>query len=125
MNQTIKKATVHRYHYNSHDQLRQYLQSFIDAYNFAKKLKSLKGLTPFDFILSQWNINPDLFKLNSDLHTLEPDSEVFLLNTSSYTSKNQWRFNNRHNNIYKILLSNLRKTPFNLVLNQVFYCATV
>ena len=31
MNRTIKEATVKRYHYDSHTQLRQHLQDFIDA----------------------------------------------------------------------------------------------
>ena len=31
MNHTIKDATVKRYHYNSHDPLRQHLQIFINA----------------------------------------------------------------------------------------------
>jgi transposase InsO family protein len=33
MNRTIKEATVKRYHYDSHDQLRQHLRLFLDAYN--------------------------------------------------------------------------------------------
>src|ERR1039457_2163482 len=48
MNRTLKEATVRRYHYDSHDQLRQHLATFLDAYNFAKRLKTLKGLTPFE-----------------------------------------------------------------------------
>jgi len=35
MNRTIKEATVKRYHYDSHDQLRTRLADFMDAYNFA------------------------------------------------------------------------------------------
>jgi transposase InsO family protein len=35
MNRTIKDATVKRYHYDSHDQLRDHLQLFVDAYNHA------------------------------------------------------------------------------------------
>ena len=34
-----KEATVRRYHYDSHHQLRQHMQIFLDAYNFAKRLK--------------------------------------------------------------------------------------
>jgi transposase InsO family protein len=45
MNRTLKEATVRRYHYDSHDQLRAHLAAFVDAYNFAKRLKTLKGLT--------------------------------------------------------------------------------
>jgi transposase InsO family protein len=47
MNRTIKDATVKRFHYNTHDQLRRHLANFISAYNFARRLKTLKGLTPY------------------------------------------------------------------------------
>ncbi|TGR16420.1 IS481 family transposase, partial [Mesorhizobium sp. M8A.F.Ca.ET.202.01.1.1] len=46
MNRTVKEATVKRFHYDNHDQLRQHLQDFIDAYNFGRRLKTLTGLTP-------------------------------------------------------------------------------
>ena len=45
MNITIKEATVKKYYYKSHDRLKEHLQTFIDAYNFAKRLKTLNGLT--------------------------------------------------------------------------------
>jgi transposase InsO family protein len=45
MNRTIKEATLKRYYYQSHDHLRQHLHTFLTAYNFAKCLKTLKGLT--------------------------------------------------------------------------------
>lgn len=45
MNRTIKESTVKRYHYDSHDQLRAHLADFIAAYNFARRLKTLSGLT--------------------------------------------------------------------------------
>jgi transposase-like protein len=48
MKRTIKEATVKRYHYGSHDQLRQHLQLFVDAYNHARRLKTLHGLTPYE-----------------------------------------------------------------------------
>ena len=44
MNRTIKDATVKRYHYASHDELRQHLQLFVDAYNYGRRLKTLRGL---------------------------------------------------------------------------------
>ena len=50
MNRTIKDATVKRFHYDSHDQLRRHLQDFIDAYNFGRRLKTLKGLTPYEYL---------------------------------------------------------------------------
>ncbi len=61
MNRTIKDATVKRFHYDGHDQLRTHLQSFIDAYNFGRRLKTLKGLTPYEFICKQWTMEPERF----------------------------------------------------------------
>ena len=43
MNRTIKDATVKRYHHENHDQLRQHLADFVAAYNFGRRLKTLKG----------------------------------------------------------------------------------
>jgi len=45
MNRTLNDATARRYHYGSHDQLRAHLRDFLDAYNFAKRLKTHRGLT--------------------------------------------------------------------------------
>ena len=50
MNRTIKDATVKCYHYDTHDQLRAHLQLFVDAYNYARRLKTLRGLTPVEFV---------------------------------------------------------------------------
>lgn len=50
MNRTIKDATVKRFYCESHDQLRQHLADFITAYNFTRRLKTLNGLTPYEFI---------------------------------------------------------------------------
>ena len=63
-NRTIKDATVKRFHYDDHDQLRQHLANFISAYNFGRRLKTLKGLTPYEFICKQWTIEPERFTLN-------------------------------------------------------------
>lgn len=64
MNRTIKDATVKRYHYDSHDRLRRHLGDFMAAYNFAKRLKTLKGLTPYEYICQTWTNQPERFKLN-------------------------------------------------------------
>ena len=64
MNRTIKDATVKRYFYESLDQLRTHLRDFVDAYNFARRLKTLKGLTPYEFICKTWTSQPERFKLN-------------------------------------------------------------
>jgi hypothetical protein len=46
MNRTLKEATVNRYHYETQDQLKAHLAAFLDAYNFAKRLRTLRCLTP-------------------------------------------------------------------------------
>ena len=61
MNRTIKEATVKRFHDDDHEQLRTHLQSFVAAYNFSRRLKTLKGLTPYEFICKQWTIEPERF----------------------------------------------------------------
>ncbi|MEO9190237.1 MAG: integrase core domain-containing protein, partial [Acetobacteraceae bacterium] len=58
MNRTIKEATVQRYHYGSHAQLRQHLGDFVRAYNFARRLKTLQGLTPYEAICRAWQTQP-------------------------------------------------------------------
>jgi transposase InsO family protein len=70
MNRTLKEATVRRYHYDSHDQLRDHLATFLAAYNFAKRLKMLRGLTPHEYICKCWTENPDQFRLNPFHHKL-------------------------------------------------------
>jgi transposase InsO family protein len=64
MNRTIKDATVRRFHYDDHEQLRVHLTDFVQAYNFAKRLKTLKGLTPYEFICRAWTTQPERFILN-------------------------------------------------------------
>lgn len=64
MNRTIKDATVKRFHYDSHDQLRTHLADFMAAYNFARRLKTLGGLTPYEYICKIWTSEPDRFILD-------------------------------------------------------------
>jgi transposase InsO family protein len=64
MNRTIKEATVKRYHYDSHQQLDAHLSAFINAYNYGRRLKTLNGLTPYEFICKTWTKEPKRFRLN-------------------------------------------------------------
>lgn len=50
MNRTLKEATVWRYHHESHRQLQDHLAAFLGAYNFARRLKNLRGLTPYEAV---------------------------------------------------------------------------
>jgi len=64
MNRTIKEATVQRYHYDRYDQLEAHLADFVNAYNYARRLKALKGLMPYEYICKCWTSQPERFKLN-------------------------------------------------------------
>ncbi|SEL73641.1 hypothetical protein SAMN04487976_1121 [Xaviernesmea oryzae] len=64
MNRTIKDATVKRFHYDDHDQLRRHLSDFVDAYNFGRRLKTLRGLIPYVHICKLWTSEPERFSLN-------------------------------------------------------------
>jgi Integrase core domain len=64
MNRTIKEATVKRFHYDTHDQLASHLADFVSAYNFARRLKTLEGLTPYEAICRTWTKEPDKFILD-------------------------------------------------------------
>ena len=41
MNRTIKSATIYRYFYSSLSQLNEHLNIWLNAYNFAQRLKTL------------------------------------------------------------------------------------
>jgi transposase InsO family protein len=61
MNRTIKEATVKRFHYENHDQLRQHLADYLAAYNYARRLKTLRGLTPYEAVCKAWTDDPSRF----------------------------------------------------------------
>jgi transposase InsO family protein len=58
MNRSLKEATVKRYHYDTDRQLEGHLAAFLDAYNFAERLKTLHGLTPYEAICKAWADKP-------------------------------------------------------------------
>lgn len=64
MNRTIKEAIVKRCHYDSHAQLEQHLDDFVAAYNFGRRLKTLKDLTRYEFICKTWTKEPERFSLD-------------------------------------------------------------
>jgi transposase-like protein len=70
MNRTLKDATVKKYHYQTHHHLKEHLYTFLMAYNFAKRLKTLKGLTPYEYICQCWHKEPERFTTNPYHHTL-------------------------------------------------------
>jgi hypothetical protein len=60
------------------------------AYNFAKRLKTLKGLTPYEYICKIWTNEPDRFNVNpfqhnAGLNTLAMDIVQKLAYTCSHS----------------------------------------
>ena len=44
--------------------LRRHLDDFVSAYNFARRLKTLKDLTPYEYICSVWTGDPKRSRLD-------------------------------------------------------------
>jgi transposase InsO family protein len=64
MNRTIKEATVKRFHYDDHKQFETHLADFVSAYNFGRRLKTLRGLTPYEFLCKTWTAEPERFRID-------------------------------------------------------------
>ena len=60
------------YHYGSHSELREHLGAFVLAYNHAERLKTSRGLTPYEFVCREWQRDPELFYRNPTQDTLGP-----------------------------------------------------
>ncbi len=58
------ESTVKKFNCQTHQHLKKPLQTLLMAYNFTKRLKTLKGLTPYQFICAAWQKDPDRFTLN-------------------------------------------------------------
>ena len=70
MNRTRKEATVKKSYDQTHQHLKEHLQAFLMAYNFAKRLKTLSGLTSYESIGYCWQHEPERFTMNPYHHTM-------------------------------------------------------
>jgi transposase InsO family protein len=70
LNRTSKEATVQRFHYQTTNELNEHLHAFLLAYNHAQRLKTLRGLTPHEFVCAQWQKNPTIFTRDPNHLTL-------------------------------------------------------
>ena len=62
------------------EQLRLHLDQFVAAYILARRLKTLKGLTPYEFACKIWTKEPHRFRLTPTHQTPGPNT---LLDSSS------------------------------------------
>ncbi|MBC7447258.1 MAG: hypothetical protein H7330_04305 [Hymenobacteraceae bacterium] len=82
-----KDATVKLYHYQTTAQLNDHLQAFLLAYNHAKRLKTLNGLTPHQFVCAEWHKNKSVFSQEPTSFTLglySPALDVRALPAGAY-----------------------------------------
>ncbi len=77
MNHTLQEATVKRYHYDNHRQLREHLSSFLNACSFSRRLKTLRGLNPYEYIIKCWQNEPERFIINSSHYKVALNSYIY------------------------------------------------
>jgi transposase InsO family protein len=65
INRANEETTVKRYHYSSHDQLNNHLSDSITAYNLARRLKTLQGITPYEYSCFSTMIQTDFHSTQS------------------------------------------------------------
>jgi len=73
INGTIKSATIKKYYYENHEKLQNHLNSFLNAYNYARPLKTLKGSTPYEKILLYLNSEKGKSEINPLYKSPGPD----------------------------------------------------
>jgi hypothetical protein len=56
--------------------LRRHLQLFLNAYNYGRRLKTLRGLTPYEFVCKTWTEQPRRFRLDPSQHTPDRTSSA-------------------------------------------------
>ncbi len=64
MNRTIKEATVKRAHDDNHAAFEAHRTDFITTDTFRRRLKSLRGLTPYEDICNVRTSEPERFRPN-------------------------------------------------------------
>ena len=74
INGTIKSATIKKYYYENHKKLQNHLNSFLNAYNYARPLKTLKGSTPYEKVLLYLSSKKGKSEINPLYKSLGPNN---------------------------------------------------
>jgi hypothetical protein len=64
----IYRAGARVLHHQTRHQAEQSMLRYHKIYNFGKRLKALKGLTPYEFICKTWEQSPEKFRTNPHRH---------------------------------------------------------
>ncbi|MDR1609421.1 MAG: hypothetical protein LBR78_01020 [Holosporales bacterium] len=59
-----RKLPLIKYYYKNHKELDKHIRCFMEAYNYGKRLKTLKELTPYEYVLKTWEDEPERFVIN-------------------------------------------------------------
>ncbi|WP_234931072.1 integrase core domain-containing protein, partial [Gluconobacter japonicus] len=76
MNRTIREATVKRFHYGSHEQLRTHPNDFMGAYNLARRLKTRSGVTPHEYVCKIWTSDSERSIINLNHQTRDQTPKI-------------------------------------------------
>ena len=77
MNRTVKQATMKAFHYPNLDAPRAHVLAFVQAYNFAKRLRVIRWRAPFQAACNAWTNDPSIFKINPHYLIPGPRSAEF------------------------------------------------
>ena len=69
MNRTLKDATLRRYHHASHDEFTGAPRALCRCIQYGRRLKALRGLTPYEAVCQSWTREPSRFISNPFNHT--------------------------------------------------------
>jgi hypothetical protein len=61
--------------FQTHQHFKEHLCAFLMAYNFTKRLKTLRGLAPYEDICQCWHKERERFTVNPCQHTLGLNTE--------------------------------------------------
>jgi hypothetical protein len=64
MKRTLKEAAYTPCHYGTNTLIKEHVRALFMAYNFAKPLNILKGLTPYEHTCKVWTQQPNQFMPN-------------------------------------------------------------
>lgn len=64
VDKTGSDRSPREFHYKSHDHLQEHFFAFFDTYNFDRRLKTLRGLTPYEYVCRCWEQQPEMFIRN-------------------------------------------------------------
>jgi len=62
------------------------------AYNFARRLKTLKGLTPYEYVCKIWTEEPERFNVDPFQHTLGLNSYAYSDNSKEFKGTDGYAF---------------------------------